>query len=522
MFATAALVLVYFLSVFSYEYIGGFYYKRLYKKRLAEKLEMKPVTYYISATGNDANKGLSPSDAWKSFSNINAINLNPGDSVLLKGGETIIGQLHLNEDDLGTSERPIAVSSFGSGSATIFTATRDAILAINSQGISVSNIKLKGSAQLKNNSSGIAIINDLPGDIKLPFIRIDNVEASGFGFCGILIDGNNGKSGFSDVLVSNSSCHDNGEAGLYVYGKFTTSEGKYAHEKVQIRYVKAYNNTGKPGDDLQNTGSGIVLSDVNGGTIEHCSAYNNGSLCESLQGGPVGIWAWDSKNIIIQHNESFQNKTNGGFDGGGFDLDGGMRNSVIQYNYSHDNDGPGILLAQFSYARSHSSNIVRYNISENDCRKNRYGAIHVWGNVEEAAIYNNSVFHAGPAETKAYGLVFRYNEDTRISKNFPSQVSFINNIFYLKGSLPIVSSPKNDTSFHLINNNYYTNSESPVFEWAGITYETLGDWRKGSGQEQLQSKPTGFTVDPLFTNPGKGVFFSQHGLYAFMESLCTK
>ena len=306
--AAIAMLGVYFFSSFSYQYIGGLYYSQLYKKRLAEKTKTKPVTYYISAEGNDTNNGLSQSSAWQSFLNINNIDLNPGDSILLKGGDTITGNLNLTGNDLGTKEKPLVISSFGGGNASIYTVAGDAIRAVNSQGISISNLIINGCGPAKNNNSGIAIINDLPGDIKLPFIRINNVDASGFGFCGILMDGNNGKSGFTDVVISNSSFHDNGEAGLYVYGKFTTNEGEYAHEKVHIRYVKAYNNAGKPGKDIQNSGSGIVLSDVNSGLIEYCTTYNNGWQCESLQGGPVGIWAWDSNNIIIQHNESYQNK----------------------------------------------------------------------------------------------------------------------------------------------------------------------------------------------------------------------
>ena len=520
--AAIAMLGVYFFSSFSYQYIGGLYYSQLYKKRLAEKTKTKPVTYYISAEGNDTNNGLSQSSAWQSFLNINNIDLNPGDSILLKGGDTITGNLNLTGNDLGTKEKPLVISSFGGGNASIYTVAGDAIRAVNSQGISISNLIINGCGPAKNNNSGIAIINDLPGDIKLPFIRINNVDASGFGFCGILIDGNNGKSGFTDVVISNSSFHDNGEAGLYVYGKFTTNEGEYAHEKVHIRYVKAYNNAGKPGKDIQNSGSGIVLSDVNSGLIEHCTTYKNGWQCESLQGGPVGIWAWDSNNIIIQHNESYQNKTNGGFDGGGFDLDGGMRNSIIQYNYSHDNDGPGILLAQFSYARKHLGNVVRYNISENDCRKNRYGAIHVWGNVEDAVIYNNTIFNATPSTSQAYGLACRYNEDQRISKNFPSQLSFLNNIFYVNGSLPVISSPEADTSFHLVNNYYYTLTKFPVFEWSNRVYKTLDDWRRSSGQEQLQSKHTGFTVDPLFKNPGKGIVFNNTDSMILWKAYCLQ
>ena len=49
----------------------------------------------------------------------------------------------------------------------------------------------------------------------------------------------------------------------------------------------------------------------------------------------------------------------------------------MQYNYSHDNDGPGYLLLHSSAgARRAGNNIVRYNISQNDARKNDYGAIY--------------------------------------------------------------------------------------------------------------------------------------------------
>ena len=44
--------------------------------------------------------------------------------------------------------------------------------------------------------------------------------------------------------------------------------------------------------------------------------------------------------------------------------------SVMQYNYSHDNDGAGYLLGQFTGGRPWGRNIVRNNISQNDARNN--------------------------------------------------------------------------------------------------------------------------------------------------------
>ena len=73
-----------------------------------------------------------------------------------------------------------------------------------------------------------------------------------------------------------------------------------------------------------------------------------------------------------------------------------MTHSVLQYNYSHDNDGSGYLLAQFAYARRFGGNIIRYNISENDSAKNNYGSLSIHGGVQVADldIYNNTLYIA--------------------------------------------------------------------------------------------------------------------------------
>ena len=107
-------------------------------------------------------------------------------------------------------------------------------------------------------------------------------------------------------------------------------------------------------------------------------AYDNGARQQQATtgGGPCGIWTYNSNNITIQYNESYGNLGDR-VDGDGFDMDGGTTNCILQYNYSHDNDGAGYLQAQFPDAQEHSGDIIRYNISQNDGRKNSYGAIEV-------------------------------------------------------------------------------------------------------------------------------------------------
>jgi len=67
-------------------------------------------------------------------------------------------------------------------------------------------------------------------------------------------------------------------------------------------------------------GNGIVLGSVDGGTIERSIAYDDGWLCDSDNGGPVGIWAYNATDVTIQFNESYGNHTAGSVDSGGFDF----------------------------------------------------------------------------------------------------------------------------------------------------------------------------------------------------------
>ena len=477
--------------------IVGSYNRYSLKNRIAEKLETKRNTYYISASGNDNNDGKTIQTAWKTITKINSIELNPGDSVLFEANKSFAGTIELDKNDLGTAKKPVTICSYGAGKATINGGNGFGIEAKNTQGFHISNLFVKGSGQGVNEKSGIAFINDMWGDIQLDYLLIDSVEAAGFGYWGILIDGAKKKSGFSNVTIESCAVHDNGDAGLYVYGEYNYfNKEAYAHKNVSIRRVKAYNNAGRPKSN-KNTGSGIVLSDTNKGLIEQCVAYNNGALCHAKQGGPVGIWAWDSKDVVIQYNESYNNKTGGIKDGGGFDLDGGMVNSILQYNYSHDNEGTGFFLAQFSWARKHSGNIIRYNISNNDGRKNDYAAIEIWGECENACIYNNTVFLSSAQKSKPSVFIVRPNDELgNDNKKLPSNIIIANNIFLSEGDVPLVKAVDATASIKLINNNYYNLSEKGNFFWNGKQYSSLNDWRDGAAQEKDGTSFFGFNVNP--------------------------
>jgi hypothetical protein len=463
--------------------------------------------YYVSAGGSDANAGTTASAPWRTLARVNAVVLRPGDRVLLRAGDTFAGGLSLDSGDTGTASAPIAIASYGSGRATIHAGTGSGIFAYNTSGVAIANLAITGAGAA---SSGISFYTDLPGDAQLPFVRIDNVEVSGFGRDGVEIGAWNGRAGFSDVRVTNTAIHHNGRNGLFTYAQLPN-----AHRQVYVGHVRAYENPGTPGAG-SNTGSGIVLASVDGGTIERSVAHDNGRLCDSV-GGPVGIWTYDSTRVTIQHNESYRNRTAAGWDGGGFDLDQNVSDSVLQYNYSHDNDGAGFLLAQSLTNDVHARNVVRFNISQNDGRANSYGGIEVWGRVVSAEIYNNTVFMS-PAAAGTPRAVRLWNAGA--TDRFVSGVHFRNNIFITTGQ-PVVevsaAALAGAADLRFEGNGYFAGGSSPAILWGGTTFAGLAAWRV-TGQETVAGVPSGLSVDPQLMAAGGGGSFGDANLLASLDA----
>jgi hypothetical protein len=365
--------------------------------------------YYFSPGGNDSNVGNSSASPFASLAKLNSLTLGSGDNVYLEGGANFAGNIQLDANDTAVNAAgapigaPIKISNYGTGYATINAGNGTGISALNNGNIEISNLKLVGSGShldaqqskyvYDNTGNGIEFINT--NGVKNQHIVVNNVEAQNFGGNGVWL-GASGQSGYDGVTISRVIAHQNQLAGIATMGD-PNNGNRNNFNNVLIQRSTAFNNYGRDkAPNQQNSGSGIVIGQVSGGKIEKSVAYGNGVRCDSTQGGPVGIWAWDSANIVIQKNESYNNGVAGQLDGGGFDLDGGVINSVIQYNYSHGNTGAGYLLAQYPGAKPMGNNIIRFNVSQNDAQKNDFGAIHIWGDVDDAKVYNNTVF-VGPA-----------------------------------------------------------------------------------------------------------------------------
>jgi hypothetical protein len=456
-----------------------------------------PRTYYVSAAGNDTNSGTSSSSAWRTISRVNAHDFVPGDKILFRGGDTFAGTLRFEGSDAGTPALPVTVSSYGSGRARINAGTGAGIFVENAGGLIITDLDVVSPDRLKNRSHGIAFHNDLPGNAKLKFIRVSNVNVSGFGKNGLALIGNGRdgtQSGYSDVRFTHVTAWNNTFIGISTKGFYDTQTKLYANSNVYIGYCIVHDNPGQPG--FQNhSGNGILMSHVDGGTIEYNLAYNNGALSDYPKGGPVGIWATASNNIELQFNISHSNKSKYA-DGGGFDFDGGVTNSVMQYNYSYNNDGAGYLI--FNYKGSpyrFGSITVRYNISENDGQNPKYGGIIVGGanTAGPINIYNNTIYVSPGPKGPQFGYEHEETADVR----------FRNNLIIATGGSYLAAAEEAAGSV-LQRNVYYAMDGLYRFRWNWRTYDSYSSWRAASGQETLRGADTGLTVDPEVQDPGGG------------------
>lgn len=473
--------------------------------------------YYVSSRGDDTAAG-SKARPWKSIARVNQLTARPGDRILFEGATIFTGNLFLNVTGSGSAAKPVVVGSYG-GRATIDGGTGTAVLVQNAGGVIVENLIVHGEGRAANTGSGVRVINTLTGNVKLSFIRIRGIDAAGFGRAGIFVGGLNTdgqQSGFEDVRIENCDVHNNAFYGILVGGPWdddhsdTVTNGPqegsrpgYTNRNVYIGNCRAWRNEGDPTYRRNHSGNGILLADTDGALIEHCTAWENGRLCLSPAGGPCGIWAAGSNRVTIQHCESFRNHTGlNTADGDGFDLDGGVTNSIVQYNYSHDNDGYGFLLCSYKGApHEWRNNVVRFNISDNDGRAlNPNAAICFWTDEPELVdteVYHNTVLVDPapngnlPATVRVQGKIVR--------------ARFRNNIFMATSGCPLVDNRTDGSGLRFQGNAYWTEAGPVRFLWAGQGFASLDAWRKSTQQEVLAGKPVGLLVDPLLTVHSRGM-----------------
>lgn len=420
--------------------------------------------YYFSASGRDRNPGTRELPL-RTMSALSNIQLMPGDSMLLRGGDTFTGTMKIHAQ--GNETMPVIISSYGTGRATI-NGEGSVAMVISGKWFHLKDIDARGAGRKSGNTTHGVSIYDTEHAV-VSGIRVERFQKSGLSVY---------RS--DSVEVNDVHAIHNGAIGISVFES----------QRIHVFNCLAENNPGDPTKLDNHSGNGILVGESKVITIDHCVATNNGWDMPRTGNGPVGIWAYQSDQVIIEYCIAYRNRTSpGAKDGGGFDFDGGVTNSVIRYCLSYENDGAGIGLFQYPGADPWKDNTICYNISINDgIETDGAGGIFIWNGgptTEELAdcyVFNNVVFN----ESKP-AVVFE-------PSSAHSKFVFFNNIFLSNGD--IVSGPTSGDRF--LGNVWWHASEGKS-TFRG--YDSLEAWSDATGQEIYAGILRGSQTDPLFKGP---------------------
>lgn len=445
-------------------------------------------SYHFDNHGSDDNGGsfLRP---FRSLAHISTLKLSAGDTLYFAGGQVFEGSIFLDSTINSSASANIVISSYGDGKATIQSGNFSALTLHKVSGVSIKNLRFEGAGRKSGNTSNGVIVNESSN------ITIDSIIIKGFQKSGLLVYAS------KNIEITKVRATENGTSGIYLLGVSSKTDCR----DIRISRCTADNNPGDPTNFTNHSGNGILAGLCTNVTIEYCTATNNGWDMPRKGNGPVGIWCYESDSVLIQHCISYKNKTApGAGDGGGFDLDGGVTNSTIQYCLSYENDGAGFGIFQYAGASSWYNNTIRYNISENDGQAMAEPAgISIWNSADDSSRFKNLLFYNNTIYNYN-GAAIRYDQ-----QSMHSNFGFFNNIFVSGPDL--ISGQEIGSRF--IANNWY----SLQFGFKVSPYTSFEKWISVEDKEQVNDISKGINEDPEFKNINGNKPVNPDSLFSFFN-----
>ncbi|MEU6372003.1 right-handed parallel beta-helix repeat-containing protein [Streptomyces sp. NPDC046909] len=369
----------------------------------ASPAQAAATTYYVdcSAASNGSGTSTSP---YNSLTSPNALTLTAGDQVLLKRGTACSGQFA--PDATGTAAAPVVIGAYGTGDAPAINADGEvnAVLLDNTPYTTVQDLELTADgdntayrrgvyvyAKDAGLVSGITLqrldVHDVRG--VLPATVSGNYHGTGKyanATGGIVIEaqGTTTPTAFADTSVLDNEIHSVDREGIYTWSNWCKRDQLAAFWQDSLCFADWKASTGLVvrGNDLRDIGGdGIVAKGQDGALVEHNTVTGFNERAGSVN---IGIWTANSDNGVFQYNEVSGGNTTK--DGQSYDVDHSTKNTLFQYNLSHDNDGGFFLLCP--YDTPVTDFVIRYNISVND-RTRTFQVCS--GQIDGGQIYNNTI-----------------------------------------------------------------------------------------------------------------------------------
>ena len=518
----------------------------------AEKTDGYEIMYFDSVSGDDSFDGKNEATAKRSLDAINyaisSVTEGKPTKILIPAGSSYKGTLAVN-GFAASEEYPLIISTYGV-SDTVKYATIEGepdCVKIQRGNVRVSGLELTSIKGLR----GIYLTTANAGALKNVVIANNYIHDVNFDFESGLPVSQRGQGklpGDADVnddlidrtAVCPSSRYGNDTGGIFIDTGTSTVTGASWYENLWIEnnliervsanaiFMTSY-WAKRPGIDW---GNNKYVSDDNGWyPSKNVNVLNNkmyymgsGAVCLiavkgafiqgnlSLHAGYLmrsgcyvaAIWCHSCIGLVMQFNEAGYTHLYGGGDGEGFDIDIGNADILFQYNYSHHNEGGGILLCNIwtKIAVLKENGKPELDADGLPIREYRYGywgevyirnnvfadngktVFHIQGGVQNLYIENNTMVVAGNSSSE--GIV-RSNVwgDAKIhGENW----QFINNIFYLRNKRKITF----DMAYcpeAVIKNNVFSGFDDSLFEY--LNDKTSGYDFKLSGVKVYDAKLSG-------------------------------
>jgi hypothetical protein len=474
--------------------------------------------HYFSAAGSDTNDCMTPQSACRSIDKLNSLSYAAGDAIRLRGNDMFPGCAALNANNvptLGAAANPIVIESYGQGRATLVSNCPGyrALMTVDGvSGVVIRNLIM--SAGGTQTAIGVLIQNSGRRRNAVDTVVIQDNEITGFNIAepsrygaeifvtGMTASGNCGALTNIQILGNRlhggsgpSSPDDNGITGMGCGENITNV--KYSNNEV---YDIGGHNPAPNGT----SGNGIVLANVNAGEASFNRVHDNGANAKTC-GGPAGVWAYRSRGVGIRSNEVYRMRPLPGLpakacDWAAFDLDAGVTNAIVEYNYSHDNAGPALLAYT---AEKWGPNSFRYNISENDeaLMANGSGSV-VINSGGVSYVYNNTIYRSGsyqggtPPSCMSFGWTGIFPKGTLIANNL-----CVNLMTDRLGRSRYLDAGKglDLAAVAIMNNLYFGRGTNVAWNWQNIEYPTIEDFHRATAKDE-----SSLVDDPMLVAMGEG------------------
>jgi hypothetical protein len=312
--------------------------------------------------------------------------------------------------------------------------TKAPLVIFNASNWIIENIEITNSDGTSDNQGsiyGIHVVAENFGTasnitIRNCYIHNVNGKVGGKETGGIRVDvlGDSIISKFDRLIIENNKIEDVGGVGISNQSSWgnITSNSYYPWENIIIQKNKVV-KTGRNGIIIRYSKKPIVQYN----TVAYSSLYDSGH----------SIFNFNTTDCLVQFNEVYGNRgrSPNEIDHGAFDADYNSTGTIIQNNYSHDNDWfCGIMRKGVN-----KNIIIRNNLSINDMLGVFFYGFPKENDVLNVKAYNNTIIN-----TKAENpSVFISNGKLRT----PIQTILKNNLFYFKNNGELGTIPDSSCNY---------------------------------------------------------------------------